>query len=475
MRLTAKFLLAISTTVAVILGISAWLTINRESALFDRDLRHDTYAIGWLLARSYQRTAELDGLTAAESVLRDPLLARSEMTAHWVPITRVPLELQPSLQLGVLRSIRVPDADGHERLDTYVPVQLAGLGPSALHLTASLHQERRYLRATIWRWGITSVALLGAASLSVFALGIVLIARPTRTLVAKARRVGGGDLSGPVALRQRDELGQLADELNAMTDQLATARDRVQAETTARLTAVEQLRHADRLTTVGRMASGIAHELGTPLNVIEGRARMIQSGEAEGEEITDSARIVVEQSRRVTAIVRQLLDFARRGRSERCTSDLRPIVGSAKNLLQATARHADVEIVCKLSDLPCPATVNDGQIMQVLTNLVVNAIQATPRGGTVEVSVAPGTAAPPQRAAAIAVVALTVADTGCGIEPAIRERIFEPFFTTKDVGEGTGLGLAVVHGIVSDHDGWIDLQSEPGKGTTFTVYLPFAA
>jgi two-component system, NtrC family, sensor kinase len=472
MRLTAKFLLAITATIAMTLGFSTWLTIKRESELFDRDLRNDTYAIGWLLARSYQRTAELDGLTAAGAVLRDSLLVRLGMTASWQPISDVPASVRPSLQLGVQRAIRIsPDGTGGH-LDSYVPVRLSGLGLGAIHLTASLRQEHRYLRATIWRWGITSVALLAAASLSVFALGVVLIARPTRALVAKARRVGSGDLSAPVILRQRDELGQLAGELNAMTDQLAVARDRVIAETTARLAAVEQVRHADRLTTIGKMASGLAHELGTPLNVIEGRARMIQTGEVEDGETVDSARIIVEQSRRVTAIVRQLLDFARRGSPMRCAADVRPVVGSVKSLLLATTRGADVELELEISDAPCPAAINDGQILQVLTNLEVNAVQATSRGGRVRVSVAPGIAVPPQQTDPIAVVELQVRDTGCGIDPAIRDRIFEPFFTTKDVGDGTGLGLAVVHGIIADHEGWIDLESEPGQGATFTVYLP---
>lgn len=495
MRLTAKFLLAITLVVALTLGLSAWLTIERESALFDHDLRKDASAIGWLLARSYVRTAEQDGLEAAESVLRDPLLVHSTMRARWIPIAQVPAAVRDSVAGGLLRSLRQPPsrANRNGSLDTYVPaaVPSAELGaepsaePSAdrradrragaIELTASLGQERRYLRATIWRWTITSLALLGGASLAGLLFGIALIARPTRALVAKARRVGAGDLQGPVDLRQRDELGLLAKELNAMTDQIAAARDKASGETAARLTAVEQLRHADRLTTVGKLASGIAHELGTPLNVIEGRARMIQTGEAEGDEVADSARIIVEQSRRVTAIVRQLLDFARRGEGERAAVDLRPLAASARHLMQPAARKADVELATELSDEPCRAEINDSQLLQVLTNLIVNAIAATERGGRVTLAVAPRTATPPRELKAIAAVALTVRDTGSGVEPALRERIFEPFFTTKDVGQGTGLGLAVVHGIVADHRGWIDLESEVGRGSAFTVYLPRVA
>src|SRR5204863_590761 len=120
----------------------------------------------------------------------------------------------------------------------------------------------------------------------------------------KARRVGTGDLSGPLHLRQRDELGELANEINLMCERLAEERG-------AREQATEQLRHADRLTTVGKLASGLAHELGTPLNVVRGRAKLIVDHEVEGKEVTDSARIVVEQAERMTALIRQLLDFAR--------------------------------------------------------------------------------------------------------------------------------------------------------------------
>lgn len=520
MRLTAKFLLAITVVVALTLGVSAWLALGRERALFDRDLRHDASAVGWLLARSYQRTAELDGLPAAESVLRDPLLVRGNMKARWISLAEVPSPIRGAVSSGLLRSVRAPDSPSRRgdaratgeagaapaeggTLLTFVPITLSARGPGALELSTSLGHEHRYLRSTLWRWTATSLALLGAAALAVLALGIALIARPTRALVEKARRVGQGDLGGPVVLRQRDELGLLARELNAMSDQISAARDKVADESAARLSAVEQLRHADRLTTVGRLASGLAHELGTPLNVIEGRARMIQTAEVEGEEATDSARIIVEQSRRVTAIVRQLLDFARRGHGERAAADLRPIAGSARHLMQAAARHAKVELIAELAEEPCRAKVDDGQILQVLTNLIVNALQAIEAGAAqvgaqldsaqvapasrrVVVTVARATARPPGAIGSLAaigpldvelldVVALTVRDTGCGMAPAVKERIFEPFYTTKDVGEGTGLGLAVVHGIVADHGGWIDVTSEPGRGSAFTVYLPEVA
>src|SRR5512142_3555308 len=132
-----------------------------------------------------------------------------------------------------------------------------------------------------------------AAFIAVAVAGFHFVGRPMRALVAKARRIGAGDLSQPLELAQRDELGELAREMNQMCERLAEAQVRLQEETQRRLDTSEQLRHADRLTTVGKLASGVAHELGTPLNVVSARAKMIASGETTPAETTEYAQIIV--------------------------------------------------------------------------------------------------------------------------------------------------------------------------------------
>jgi len=202
---------------------------------------------------------------------------------------------------------------------------------------------------------------------------------------------------------------------------------------------------------------------------------MIQTGDAEGDEIGDSARIIVEQSKRITAIVRQLLDFARRGGSERAPVDLVELAQQTAKLLAPAARKADLVLLGPTRTAALCSRIDDGQILQVLTNLVVNAIHASPSGRQVAIEVdeveAPASA-PGQALRRVARVRVT--DHGHGMDDATRERIFEPFFTTKEVGQGTGLGLAVVHGIVLDHDGGVEVDSAPGEGSTFSVYLPIA-
>jgi signal transduction histidine kinase len=253
--------------------------------------------------------------------------------------------------------------------------------------------------------------------------------------------------------------------------------DRLADEQKAREAATEQLRHADRLTTVGKLASGLAHELGTPLNVVAGRARLIRDAEVEGQDAVESARIVGEQADRMTALIRQLLDFARPRPLHKATINVANMAGRVCELVATIAKKANVTLVPPAaadSDVAMRVEVDEGQLHQVLTNLVVNAIQASPDGGSVEIvtRVVEHAAPPYVGHQAPRWLAIEVRDTGIGMDDETRARIFEPFFTTKQVGEGTGLGLSVTWGIVREHGGWIDVTSTPGKGSTFTVYLP---
>ena len=159
--------------------------------------------------------------------------------------------------------------------------------------------------------------------------GIRFIGRPLRQLIEKTREIGQGDLTTPLPLSGSDELSELARKLNTMCVQLSASQNQVHEEAAARVEAVEQLRHADRLRTVGRLASGLAHELGTPLNVVAGRASLIHSGKLSATEITESSKTIRKEADRMTGILRQLLDFARRSppqtKADRSTKSSRPV------------------------------------------------------------------------------------------------------------------------------------------------------
>jgi len=249
------------------------------------------------------------------------------------------------------------------------------------------------------------------------------------------------------------------------------------AETAARVHAMQQLRHAERLVTVGKLASGIAHELGTPLNVVSGRAKMISQSPEASEPVRNNARIVMEQSERMTQIIRQLLDFARAGKPNKALVDLQHLAASTLSLLRPIADKRRVTLRFEAGDPVREVVADAAQLQQVLTNLVVNAVQASPPSSVVEIGLRaasnaskPGAATPP--AAARGFVCITICDHGTGMGEDTLERVFEPFFTTKDVGEGTGLGLAVAYGIVQEHGGFITVESKLGEGSRFEVYLP---
>ncbi len=258
-------------------------------------------------------------------------------------------------------------------------------------------------------------------------------------------------------------------------ERLLETQEKLAAESSARVETLDQLRHADKLASVGEFASGIAHELGTPLNIVSGRASIIAAGEVqEAEEVREQARIIAEQAQRMTRILRDLLDYARRGKRDSLPTDLCAVASECVSLLTAMARRADVALRLEPSPAPLFSVADSGQLQQALTNLIVNAIHATPTGGSVVVALRGERRAPPvgPDGAVGDHCRIDVVDTGCGMDAQTLGRVFEPFFTTKGIGRGTGLGLSVARGIVRDHGGWIDVESRPGIGTGFSIYLP---
>jgi PAS domain S-box-containing protein len=222
-----------------------------------------------------------------------------------------------------------------------------------------------------------------------------------------------------------------------------------------------QLRKAERLAELGTLASGMAHEIGTPMNVILGRAEYLRD-RATDEPVRKGLTTIVTQVERITKLMHQLLAFARRNPPVRGPLALKDIVDNSLELFQERLAKSRVTAEVVWDD-SCPKVLADpDQMSQVMINLIMNAIHAMPDGGTVRIGLAPEEDR----------VKLTVADTGDGIPQEAIAKIFEPFFTTKEFGKGTGLGLTVVKGIIEEHHGSIAVESEPGKGTTFTMLLP---
>jgi len=388
---------------------------------------------------------------------------------------RAPVEGAGALPPAGRSSVVAGEGGGAARLVSLVPLSVPGNRPGALELSESLWKQDARAATAVRRLSVLLAGLLVASALTIFFLGVKLVGKPLARILAKVRRVGEGELSGPLELGGAGELNDVARGLNEMCEQLTEAQGRVAAETNAKIQALDQLRHADRLRTVGRLASGIAHELGTPLNVVSGRAALISSGKLDLDQARESAEIIRSQAERIARIIRQLLDYARRRPSRKGSMDVGRVVASACELIAPAAKKEGVTLSWTADgDERKLARGNEAEIQQVISNLLVNAMQSIPSGGAVTVEVGRVHATPPRSegGAAGPHVRVAVSDEGAGIAAEDLPRIFEPFFTTKDVGIGTGLGLSIVYGILRDHAGWIEVESDPGAGSRFVFYLP---
>jgi signal transduction histidine kinase len=320
------------------------------------------------------------------------------------------------------------------------------------------------------------VLIVAVTTLMVGALASRLVSRPITKLLTGIDDVAKGDLSHAILAERDDEIGQIATRFNEMTFSLRESRGETQRQNEAKLALEQRLGQTEKLATIGQLAAEIAHEVGTPLNVIAGRARSIQRKSREPETVEKNAAIVAEQTARITRIIQRLLDFTRRkvGAAGKAEINLNELSLTTMELLAGQFSAAKVRTRLERAEgLPRVAGDAD-RLQQVLINLLLNAVQAMPDGGQIAVETKTVRRTRPglEGSAEQKFVTFSVRDTGVGVPEEIRDKIFDPFYTTKDGQGGTGLGLAVCSGIVKEHDGWIDVENNSGGGTIFRVYLP---
>ncbi|HTV42105.1 MAG TPA: ATP-binding protein, partial [Candidatus Sulfotelmatobacter sp.] len=238
----------------------------------------------------------------------------------------------------------------------------------------------------------------------------------------------------------------------------------------------EQFRQSQKMEAIGQLAGGVAHDFNNILTVIQGHASLLTAAKLAPLE-DKSANQIVQAAARAAGLTRQLLTFSRRQLIQPKQLDMNKIVGNMTNML---GRLLGEDIALQLNYWQAPASVeaDAGMMEQVLLNLAVNARDAMPKGGQLAIrltvtDVDDGYVARQPDARKGTFVCISVTDTGTGIAPENLPRIFEPFFTTKAIGKGTGLGLATVYGIVKQHQGWIELESYVGRGTTFRIFIPW--
>lgn len=306
-----------------------------------------------------------------------------------------------------------------------------------------------FFLATVALAGLTSVVLLVVVSRLVF--------RPIGGLIEMSRKVVAGDLAARVCDCPPGEMGRLCRAINAMVEAVGQREEQLK-QTTSR-----QLSHSEKLASIGRLAAGVAHEINNPLTGVLTFAHLLREKPNMDDQDRQDLDLIIHETSRVADIVTGLLDFARERPASKAMLDLNQVIRQTVRLIASQSQFRRIAIEEHL-DEHLPAVYGDrNQLQQVLLNFALNACEAMPEGGALTICTLPHGKD----------VMLTIADTGCGIKPEHVSRIFDPFFTTKPVGKGTGLGLSVSYGIIQQHGGVVSVHSQEGRGTTFTVILPF--
>jgi two-component system NtrC family sensor kinase len=329
----------------------------------------------------------------------------------------------------------------------------------------------------------TVFALLTIAAFSwIFVWRVVGV--PIKTLETGTERLAQGELGYQIAASSRDEVGDLARSFNTMSVQLRdanqeivdwakTLEDRVAQKTQELQRAHDHALRFEKMASIGKMAAVVAHEINNPLSGILTYAKLlrkwVERGDAAGEKRAETAQcleLIAAESRRCGDLVKNLLTFSRTSSVNIQASDINAVIGRALRLVQHQLELANIQLQIDLAnDLP-PALCDPPQMEQVLLALIQNAIDAMPKGGNLWLRTWLNEA---QKT-----IEIEIRDDGMGISPEILPQIFEPFLTTKESGHGVGLGLAISHSIMEQHNGWIKVQSEAGKGTKFRLALPLA-
>ena len=320
---------------------------------------------------------------------------------------------------------------------------------------------------------VTTAMLIVLLSLLVLFFVRRNVARPIDRLIERIRAIGDGRWHERIQIEEKSEITSLAQEFNRMCARLQELYDRLINEQQERLNLERNLRQSEKLASVGQFAAGLAHEIGTPLGIIGGRAEFLLRRPRSPEEIGSNLEIIRSQIDRIVGIVRQLLEFARRREPAIRSVELLPLLSTVTGLLEHKITEKSVTVDIKAAQALPAINGDPHQLQQVFINLFLNSLHALPAGGTIRITALPARQqSGSNQGFGHGQLRILFEDNGAGISAEHLGQVFDPFFTTKDVGEGTGLGLSVVYGIIKDHQGEIHVDSRPGEYTRFEIVLP---
>jgi signal transduction histidine kinase len=472
-RLTLVLLLALTPVVAV---YTYW-SVARSTRTYINDLKRETRSSIRALVPAVENDLRQNEWNQINDVLnrmsRDGTLVSlfDSEGKPWHALASFPQALAPEpAEFDLLNSHPFAEFErsvgGRRWFSRLVPINLAGRRVGYLLVAQDWSDISEDLRAR-------SVGSIAAAIL-VMALIAAIIPLAIRRYISNplselSRRVTRFSDEGQADRgRAGDEVELLTEEFRRLDQQLTRAGADLLERHRRELDLERRLQHADRLATIGTLASGLAHEIGTPMGVIRARAEYLLHSRPASPKLNDGLEIIIKQIDRISGIVRMLLNYARVREPVRTACDVRRIVEHALSLVETEAARRQVHLTTELGERPLTAECDADQLQQVFINLAVNALDAmAPDGGILRV-VAEVNGIDRERRARI-----TFADTGPGVPPQVRSRVLDPFFTTKEPGKGTGMGLAVSQSIMRDHGGELSFDSGP-EGARFFVTIPVA-
>ena len=451
-------------------GLPGWVAVHRETLVVP-----DVFADGRILAVDWFRQHDLRSAYIVPIVHQDALLGVLALNGR-APFDFDPeaRELLESFVAQAARAIRNAQLYEEARGTRDFLRSIAEHSPAGIVTTD--------VQGRITYWSPRSEELLGYRSDEVLGRPVAELQRGGREAArALMRRLRVEDRirehEAEILARDgrwvecRFSLALLRDSAGSTIGTLAILED-----TSERKRLEAQLRQAQKMEAVGRLAGGIAHDFNNLLAVIMGHSDLIRSVLKKGDALAHDVEQIRRASERAATLTRQLLAFSRRQFLQPQVIDVNTLVGNLATMLHRLIGE-DIQLELRLDADAGRVSADPGQLEQVVMNLTVNARDAMPQGGRLTLETAPASldqsfvAAHPGSSAG-AHVRLSIHDTGCGMGPDVLSHLFEPFFTTKEPGRGTGLGLSTVYGIVKQHRGYIDVTSEPGRGSSFEVYLP---
>jgi len=495
-NLTTRLVILLMAALLIITGIFDYTRLVDEHARLLRVTRDDERIFAETLALAVSRNVRRGRTTDDLKDLLDEILVRPGLigVAIYDPDGRLVTQTaaprtEPATSDQLIRgalakgeSTSTLVASGSGQVLRYVqPFRWPGGRTGAIEVRQTLAGEEAEFRRAIRENILSRLVFLGLFVLSLVALTRWNIARPIRALIAGARAVGRGDLGQRIQVTRRDEIGQLAEEFNRMATNLQTAYDALLHQTEERLRLEGEVQQGQKLGAVGMLAAEVAHEIGTPLNIISGRAEVL--GRFVGPERPERRHldVILKQTERISGIIRALLDYTRPRRPTLRAQAILPIIGRVADLLLERSRRHGARIELDLPVGLQPVLGDADQLQQLFLNLLKNALDASAPNGTVRVTTGSQPHLPLEGRAGIVrgetkgeCLAIHVVDGGKGLTADQLSHVFEPFFSTKARGQGTGLGLPIVEEIVRAHRGAIEMLSIPDKGTEVIVRLPLA-